>query len=83
VLVNLPSRSSVYWYSHGMACLRGPSIAPRLGASDLGSPGHRPGLTGGIDGDMTAAGGWAATVLNADIAIRFAFSSRPAGTGFA
>ena len=38
---------------------------------------------GGIDGDMTSDGGWAATVLNADIAIRFAFSSRPAGAGFA
>ena len=37
----------------------------------------------GIDGDMTSAGGWAATVLNADIAIRFAFSSSPAGAGFA
>ena len=37
----------------------------------------------GIEGDTTSAGGWAATVLNADIAIRFAFSSSPAGTGFA
>jgi hypothetical protein len=44
VLVNLTSRSSVYWYSRGMACLHGPSIAPRLGASDVGPPGHRPGL---------------------------------------
>jgi hypothetical protein len=32
---------------------------------------------------MTSTGGWAATVLNADIAIRFAFSSRPAGAGIA
>ena len=38
---------------------------------------------GRIDGDMTSAGGWAATVLNADIAIRFAFSSLPGGAGFA
>ena len=37
---------------------------------------------GGIDGDMTSAGGLAATVLNADIAIRFAFSSSPVGAGF-
>jgi hypothetical protein len=38
---------------------------------------------GAIDGDETSAGRGAATVLNADIAIRFAFSSTPAGTGFA
>ena len=37
----------------------------------------------GIDGDMTSAVGWAATVLNADIAIRLAFSSSPAGAGLA
>ena len=37
----------------------------------------------GIDGDMTSAGGWAATVLNADIAMRFAFSSSPVGAGLA
>ena len=35
----------------------------------------------GIDGDMTSAGGLAATVLNADIAIRFAFSPSPIGAG--
>jgi hypothetical protein len=33
----------------------------------------------GIDGDMTSAGGWAPTVLNADIAVRFVFSSSPIG----
>ena len=44
VLVNLPSRPSVYWYSRGMACLGSPSIAPRLGASDVRPRGHRPGL---------------------------------------
>jgi hypothetical protein len=35
----------------------------------------------GIDGDMTSAVGWAATALNADIAVRFVFSSRPIGAG--
>jgi hypothetical protein len=33
----------------------------------------------GSDGDMTSAGGWAATVLKADIAVRFVFSSSPIG----
>ena len=37
----------------------------------------------GIDGETTSAGGLAATVLNADIAILVAFSSAPAGAGFA
>jgi hypothetical protein len=37
----------------------------------------------GIEGAITSAGGLTATVLNADIAIRFAFSSTPAGAGFA
>ena len=32
---------------------------------------------------MTSAGGLGMPVLNADIAIRSAFSSPPAGTGFA
>jgi len=44
VLVNLPSRSSVYWHSRGMACLRGAPTAPRLGASGVGLPGHKRGL---------------------------------------
>ena len=35
----------------------------------------------GTDGDMTSAGGLVATVLNADIAIRFAFSPSPIGAG--
>ena len=35
----------------------------------------------GIDGDMTSAGGLATTVLNADIAIQFAFSLSPSGAG--
>jgi hypothetical protein len=38
---------------------------------------------GRIDGETTSAGGLAATVLNADIAILVAFSSAPAGAGFA
>ena len=33
----------------------------------------------GTDGDMTSAGGLVATVLNADIAIRFALSPSPIG----
>ena len=44
MLVNLPSRSSVYWHSRGMACLRGAPTAPRLGASGVGLPGHKRGL---------------------------------------
>ena len=35
----------------------------------------------GTDGDMTSAGGLVATVLNADIAIRFAFSPSPIWRG--
>ena len=35
----------------------------------------------GTDGDMTSASGLVATVLNADIAIRFAFSPSPIGAG--
>ena len=35
----------------------------------------------GIGGDLPSAGGLAATVLNADIAIRFAFSPSPIGAG--
>ena len=34
-----------------------------------------------IDGDMTSAGGLATTVLNADIAIRFAFLVESSGAG--
>jgi hypothetical protein len=34
-----------------------------------------------IGGDTMSAGGLAATVLNADLAIRFAFSSLPIGAG--
>jgi hypothetical protein len=37
----------------------------------------------GIDGAMTSAGGLAAAVLNADIAMRFVRSSSPVGTSFA
>jgi hypothetical protein len=37
----------------------------------------------GTDGAMTSAGSLTATVLNADVAIRFAFSSSPAGAGLA
>jgi hypothetical protein len=37
----------------------------------------------GIGGDLPSAGGLAATILNADIAIRFASPSSPAGAGFA
>ena len=37
----------------------------------------------GIGGEMRSAGGLGATVLNADVAIRSAFSSSPAGAGFA
>ena len=40
----LPSRSSVYWHSRGMACLRGAPTAPRLGVSGVGLPGHKRGL---------------------------------------
>jgi hypothetical protein len=35
----------------------------------------------GIEGDMASAGGLAATVLNADIARGFVFSSCPIGAG--
>jgi hypothetical protein len=35
----------------------------------------------GIDVDMTSAGGLAATVLNADIAMGLVFSSSPIGAG--
>jgi hypothetical protein len=34
-----------------------------------------------IGGDMTSAGGWTATVLNTDIAVRFVFSSSPIAAG--
>jgi hypothetical protein len=37
----------------------------------------------GIGGDLPSAGGLAATILNAAIAIRFASPSSPAGAGFA
>jgi hypothetical protein len=37
----------------------------------------------GIDGAMTVAGGLAAAVLNADIAMRFVCSSSPVATSFA
>jgi hypothetical protein len=35
----------------------------------------------GIGGDVTSVGGWATTVLNTDIAVRFVFSSSPIGAG--
>jgi hypothetical protein len=72
-----------------MACFRGAPMVRRSGASGVGLPGHRRGLNearknaaGRIDGDMTSAGGSAATVLNADVTIRFAFSSSPVGASF-
>ena len=44
VLAKLPSHCPVCWHLRGMACLRGTPIAPRLGASGVGLPGHRRGL---------------------------------------
>ena len=44
MLAKLTSHCPVCWYLRGMACLRGAPIAPRLGTSGVGLPGHRRGL---------------------------------------
>jgi hypothetical protein len=44
VLAKFPSHCPVCWHLRGIARLRGTPIAPRLGDSGVGLPGHRRGL---------------------------------------
>ena len=44
MLAKVRSHCPISWYLFGMACFRGAPMAPRLGASGIGLPGHGRGL---------------------------------------
>jgi hypothetical protein len=89
VLAKVTSHCPVSWYLRSMACFAGrpwlldwappASPCPVTGAASTRLGRTRP-VTGG---EMRSVGGSATTVLNADIAIRFAFPSIPFGASLA